>query len=87
MPRLIRKLLPAALLALVTVPLACAAASPPPAGRLLSRLALGGPGGWDYLVLDAPSRHLFVSRGDRVLVIDVDAGKQVRDALDPKTRR
>jgi DNA-binding beta-propeller fold protein YncE len=77
MPRLIRKLLPAALLALATVPLACAAASSPPPARLLSRLALGGPGGWDYLAFDAPSRHLFVSRGDRVLVIDVDAGKQI----------
>jgi DNA-binding beta-propeller fold protein YncE len=77
MPRLIRKLLPAALLALATVPLACAAASSPPPARLLSRLALGGPGGWDYLAFDAPSRHLFVSRGDRVLVIDVDAGKKI----------
>lgn len=76
MPRLIRKLLPVALLVLATVPLACAAASPPPA-RLLSRLALGGSGGWDYLAFDAPSRHLFVSRSDRVLVIDVDAGKKI----------
>lgn len=76
MSRLIRKLLPAALLALVTVPLACAAAAPPPAARLLSRLSLGGRGGWDYLAFDAPSRHLFVSRGDRVLVIDVDTNKQ-----------
>ncbi|HZY33957.1 MAG TPA: YncE family protein, partial [Rhodanobacter sp.] len=76
MPRLIRKLLPAALLALAAVPQVCAAAAPPPA-RLLSRLSLGGPGGWDYLAFDAPSRHLFVSRGDRVLVIDVDAGKQI----------
>jgi DNA-binding beta-propeller fold protein YncE len=82
MPRLIRKLLPAALLALATVPLACAAASSPPPARLLSRLALGGPGGWDYLAFDAPSRHLFVSRGDRVLVIDVDAGKQVGTIAD-----
>ena len=76
MPRLIRKLLPAALLVLAAVPQAPAAAVPPPA-RLLSRLALGGPGGWDYLAFDAPSRHLFVSRGDRVLVIDVDAGRQI----------
>ena len=75
MPRLIRKLLPAALLVLAAVPQVPAVAAPPPA-RLLSRLALGGPGGWDYLAFDAPSRHLFVSRGDRVLVIDVDAGKQ-----------
>ncbi|MBT2143947.1 MULTISPECIES: YncE family protein [unclassified Rhodanobacter] len=77
MPRPIRKLLPAALLALAAVPQVPAAAAPPPAPRLLSRLALGGPGGWDYLAFDAPSRHLFVSRGDRVLVIDIDAGKQI----------
>ncbi len=76
MPRPIRKLLPAALLALAFLPPALAAAAPP-APRLLSRLALGGPGGWDYLAFDAPSRHLFVSRGDRVLVIDVDSGKQI----------
>jgi len=77
MPRSICKLLSAALLALAVLPLAAAAAAPLPAPRLLSRLTLGGPGGWDYLVFDAPSRHLFVSRGDRVLVIDVDAGKQI----------
>lgn len=81
MPRPIRKLLPAALLALAILPQAAPAAAPPPA-RLLSRLALGGPGGWDYLAFDAPSRHLFVSRGDRVLVIDVDAGKQIGTIAD-----
>ncbi len=76
MSRLLRKLLPAALLALTALPAAIAATAPAPA-HLLSRLALGGPGGWDYLAFDAPSRHLFVSRGDRVLVIDVDTNKQV----------
>jgi DNA-binding beta-propeller fold protein YncE len=77
MLRPIRKLLPAALLALAVLPPAAAVATPPPPPRLLSRLALGGPGGWDYLAFDAPSRHLFVSRGDRVLVVDVDTGKQI----------
>ena len=76
MPRLIRKLLPA-VVALATFPQAFAATAPAPEVRLLSKLALGGPGGWDYLAFDAPSRHLFVSRGDRVLVIDVDANRQV----------
>lgn len=76
MSRLIRKLLPAALLALAALPPALAATTPAPA-HLLSRLALGGPGGWDYLAFDAPSRHLFVSRGDRVLVVDVDTNKQI----------
>ena len=48
-----------------------------PAPRVLSTLPLGGAGGWDYLSFDAAHRHLFVSRGDRVLVIDVDSGKQI----------
>lgn len=75
MQRLLRKLLPAALL-LITFPHAFAA-TPPAADRLLSRLPLGGAGGWDYLSFDAHARHLFVSRGDRVLVVDVDSGKQI----------
>lgn len=45
--------------------------------RVLSRLKLGGAGGWDYLGFDAPRRHLFVTRGDRVEVVDVDAGRRI----------
>ncbi len=53
-----------------------AVAAPQPADfRVLSRLQLGGPGGWDYLNFDANRRHLFVTRGDRVLVVDVDKNK------------
>lgn len=48
-----------------------------PAFQVTNHLKLGGTGGWDYLNFDAQHRHLFVSRGDRVLVIDVDAGKQI----------
>lgn len=55
-----------------------AMAAPQPSDyRVLSRLQLGGPGGWDYLTFDAQRRHLFVSRGDRVLVVDVDQNKQI----------
>ncbi len=43
--------------------------------RVLARMPLGGPGGWDYLAVDAPHRHLFVSRGDRVMVVDLATGK------------
>jgi YVTN family beta-propeller protein len=81
MQRLLRKLLPVTLLLLTAVPQAFAA-TPPPADRLLSRLSLGGPGGWDYLSFDAHARHLFVSRGDRVLVIDVDSRKQIGTIAD-----
>jgi DNA-binding beta-propeller fold protein YncE len=45
--------------------------------KVIGRLSLGGAGGWDYLSFDSQRRHLFVSRGDRVLVIDVDGNKQV----------
>ena len=36
---------------------------------------LGGTGGWDYLTIDAPRHRLFITRGDRVDVVDVASGK------------
>jgi DNA-binding beta-propeller fold protein YncE len=36
---------------------------------------LGGEGGWDYLALDASGARLFVSRGDRVDVVETVSGK------------
>jgi DNA-binding beta-propeller fold protein YncE len=48
-----------------------------PAITVIHQLKLGGSGGWDYLSFDAQRRHLFVSRGDRVLVIDVNHDKQI----------
>lgn len=76
MQRPLRFVLPASLL-LLALTATGTAASVPPAPRLLSTLPLGGAGGWDYLSFDGAHRHLFVSRGDRVLVIDVDRHKQV----------
>ena len=51
------------------------AAATVPTAKVIERLPLGGPGGWDYLSVDAPHRHLFVSRGDRVVVVDLASGK------------
>lgn len=45
--------------------------------RVLSKIQLGGTGGWDYLSFDAQRRHLFVTRGDRVEVVDVDQQKKI----------
>ena len=81
MQSLLRSLLSASLL-LLLAPVAGHAASPAPAPQLLSTLSLGGTGGWDYLSFDAAHRHLFVSRGDRVLVIDVDHNKQIGTIAD-----
>jgi len=36
---------------------------------------LGGEGGWDYLALEASGARLFVSRGDRVEVVETVSGK------------
>jgi DNA-binding beta-propeller fold protein YncE len=77
MQRWFRSLLPCALLWLAALPQGAVAAAPAANLQVLSRLPLGGAGGWDYLSFDAPHRHLFVSRGDRVLVIDADANSQV----------
>ena len=36
---------------------------------------LGGAGGWDYLALEASGARLFISRGDRVDVVETVSGK------------
>ncbi|MEP6548482.1 MAG: YncE family protein [Gammaproteobacteria bacterium] len=38
---------------------------------------LGGPGGWDTLGLEASGARLFISRGDRVDVVETVSGKPV----------
>jgi YVTN family beta-propeller protein len=38
------------------------------------KFALGGPGGWDYLTVDSAARRLFISRSDRVLVMNTVDG-------------
>src|SRR5438552_627051 len=65
-----------------------------PGLHVVNTFKLGGEGGWDYLTLDPSSRHLFISRGTHVIVIDADSGKVLGDisdtlgvhgmALDPK---
>lgn len=47
-------------------------------------IPLGGEGGWDYLSVDAASRRLYVSRGTRAVVVDVDAKKVVGEIPDTK---
>src|SRR6185437_14547250 len=39
--------------------------------KVQQRYPLGGEGGWDYLALDQSAQHLYVSRSDRVIVLDV----------------
>jgi len=40
--------------------------------RLMDSLQLGGEGGWDYLLVDTAAERLYVSRGMRVQVVDLE---------------
>lgn len=41
---------------------------------VLNKFALGGEGGWDYLSYDSGANRLFISRGNRVQVVDAERG-------------
>jgi DNA-binding beta-propeller fold protein YncE len=53
------------------------AAPAAPADVVLRRFALGGSGGWDDLSVDAAQHRLYLSRSDRVMVVDTITGKAV----------
>src|SRR5579871_6364999 len=45
-------------------------------------IPVGGDGGWDYLTVDSAARRLYISRGTRVVVVDLDAEKVVGELPD-----
>ena len=45
--------------------------------HVAQRIPLGGEGGWDYIAVDTARGRLFISRSDRVMVVDQATGKQV----------
>ena len=45
-------------------------------------IAVGGDDGWDYVAVDSAARHVFVSHGTHVVVLDADSGKVVGDIPD-----
>jgi len=53
-----------------------------PGLRVINTYKIGGEGWWDYLTIDPASRHLFLSRGTHVMVIDADNGKVLGDIPD-----
>ncbi len=53
------------------------AAPTAPSDAVLRRFALGGTGGWDDLSVDAAQHRLYLSRSDRVMVVDTLSGKAV----------
>lgn len=52
--------------------------------KIVDTIPLGGEGGWDYLSMDSAARRLYVSRGTRAVVVDVDAKKVVGEIPDTK---
>ena len=57
-----------------------AQAAPGPSGyHLVKTIPIGGPGRWDYCVVDTAARRLYVSHGAHVVVLDVDSEKVVGD--------
>jgi DNA-binding beta-propeller fold protein YncE len=44
----------------------------------LTKVTLGGEGGWDYFEVDPATGHVFIPRGDHIQVVD-SGGKQVAD--------
>jgi DNA-binding beta-propeller fold protein YncE len=60
-----------------------ASAVPASAGyHLLKKVVLGGDGFWDYLNVDSANRHVFISRGTHVMVVDADSYAVVGDIPD-----
>lgn len=45
-------------------------------------IKVGGEGGWDFLEVDAANRKLYVARGNRVVVVDIDTEKVVGEIPD-----
>lgn len=43
--------------------------------RVQDTWKLGGDGGWDYLTMDPAAHLLYITRGNRVMVVDVQTGK------------
>src|SRR3954469_11093820 len=40
---------------------------------------VGGEGGWDYILPDAPNHRLFIARQNRVMVVDMNDGRLIAE--------
>ncbi len=70
------------LLLILSLSVATAASAAIPGLHVTQRIPLGGTGGWDYLTVDGGARHLYVSRGTHVAVVDLKTDKPVGDIVD-----
>ena len=61
--------------------LSTAQAADAPKYHVLRHMAIGGDGGWDYLTYDTAGHRLFISRGTRVMVVDLASGKLTAEVV------
>jgi DNA-binding beta-propeller fold protein YncE len=48
----------------------------------VKEIAIGGEGGWDYLIVDSAAHRLYVSHATQIVVADIDTGKVVGNIPD-----
>jgi DNA-binding beta-propeller fold protein YncE len=63
-------------------PVVAASDAGPSGYHLIKTIKMGGEGFWDYLNFDSATRRLFISRGAKVVVLDVDSEKVVGEIPD-----
>ena len=56
--------------------------APTSASPKVHKIAVGGEGSWDYLTVDSAARRLYVSRGNRVTVLNLDTEDVVGELAD-----
>jgi YVTN family beta-propeller protein len=54
----------------------------PKGHQVISKIEIGGEGGWDYLTVDSEARRLYVSHATRVVVVDLNTEKVVGEIGD-----
>jgi DNA-binding beta-propeller fold protein YncE len=64
-------------IAIVSIAGVSPAAPAPSDWKVLKRIPVSGDGNWDYLVVDAKARRLYVSHGAEVDVLNADSGRPI----------
>ncbi|HEV2520938.1 MAG TPA: hypothetical protein VGT24_01045 [Candidatus Acidoferrales bacterium] len=75
----LRRIGPLAFLALIAAAIVYAAPQTAGGYHVIKRMQIGGDGGWDYVLIDPETHHLFIARGSHFQVVDVSTGKLVSD--------
>src|SRR4051812_18350227 len=55
------------------------AADTPGAYKVQKTWKIGGDGGWDYLTVDSAAKRLYIARGNRVQIVDLESGNQTAE--------